>query len=69
MGRGHRVSFLIVFVCAALLEWLRSGALRRFRDVVPAATGAVVLVMTPQCPTADAGRLDVGWVQGNGPSG
>ncbi len=63
------LSFLIVFVCAAAIEYLR---LERFGDVrtaLPAAAAALLLVALPQFPTTDAGSLRVGAVQGNGPAG
>ncbi|MGX1688759.1 apolipoprotein N-acyltransferase [Microbacterium sp. NPDC055442] len=63
------LTFLMVFFTAAVIEWVR---LRRFRDVrtaIPSAALAVLLVAVPAFPTAAAGDLRVGAVQGNGPSG
>lgn len=63
------LTFLIVFLSAAVIEW---GRVRRWRDVrtaLPAAVAALVLLVTPAFPTTPAGDLRVGAVQGNGPSG
>ncbi|MDF2491676.1 MAG: apolipoprotein N-acyltransferase, partial [Microbacterium sp.] len=63
------LTFLIVFVCAAAIEYVR---LRRFSDVrlvLPAAIVAVALVALPAFPTTAAGTIRVGSVQGNGPAG
>ena len=63
------LSFLVVAVCAALLQWFRSGGIRFLRGLLPAAVGVLILVTVPQFPTTDAGTFTVGWVQGNGPAG
>ncbi|UYK38781.1 apolipoprotein N-acyltransferase [Microbacterium terricola] len=63
------LTFLMVFFCAVLIEWVRSGAVRDVRTAVPAAVVAVVLLLTPAFPTTPAGTLRVGSAQGNGPSG
>ncbi|GAA5027718.1 apolipoprotein N-acyltransferase [Microbacterium fluvii] len=63
------LSFLMVFVCAALIEWVRLGAFSDLRTATPVAAAVVVLLVTPQFPTTDAGTMRVGSVQGNGPSG
>ena len=63
------LSFLIVAACACLVQWWRAGGFRRMRGILPAAMIVTVLVIVPQFPTGDAGRMDIGWVQGNGPSG
>lgn len=63
------LSFLIVAACACLVQWWRAGGFRRVRGILPAAVILTVLVIVPQFPTGDAGRMDIGWVQGNGPSG
>src|SRR5690606_30855310 len=62
------LTFLIVFVCAAALEYARSG---RWRDVRarPAVAVLLVLFLLPQFPTTAAGTMRVGAVQGNGPAG
>ncbi|MDL9979837.1 apolipoprotein N-acyltransferase [Microbacterium sp. ASV49] len=63
------LTFLIVALCAALIEYVR---LRRFRDAraaVPAAVLVVLLIAVPQFPTTPAGSMRVGAAQGNGPSG
>ncbi|WP_438354683.1 apolipoprotein N-acyltransferase [Microbacterium sp. CJ88] len=63
------LSFLIVAVCAAGVQWLRAGGIRFHKGLIPAGVVAVVLVIVPQFPTTSAGEFRVGWVQGNGPTG
>ncbi len=63
------LTFLIVTACACLVQWWRYGGFRRLRGILPAAGIVTALVIVPQFPTGDVGRLDIGWVQGNGPSG
>ncbi len=63
------LSFLIVFVCAALIEYFRRGAFADIRTALPYALPAILLLSVPQFPTTDAGMLRVGAVQGNGPAG
>mgnify|MGYP001978072508 FL=1 len=63
------LSLLVVALCAGILQWARAGGLRFLRGIIPAAILTLILVVTPQFPTTDAGTLRVGWVQGNGPAG
>jgi len=63
------LSFLIVFTCAAAIEYVRLGRWREVRTAVPAAVALVMLFALPQFPTMDAGTIRVGAVQGNGPAG
>ncbi|KAA9086753.1 apolipoprotein N-acyltransferase [Microbacterium radiodurans] len=63
------LTFLIVFVVAAALEWVRLGGFRRMIGVVPTAAALVLLVVVPAFPTTDAGTYRVGSVQGDGPAG
>ncbi|MBB3158084.1 apolipoprotein N-acyltransferase [Microbacterium proteolyticum] len=63
------LSFLVVLLCAMGVELVRVGGLRRLARVVPAAVVLVVLVALPAFPTAAAGSMRVGAVQGNGPAG
>jgi apolipoprotein N-acyltransferase len=63
------LTFLMVAVCAAAIEWARLRRLRDVRTAVPTLVLAAVLLLTPQFPTATAGTMRVGSVQGNGPSG
>lgn len=67
------LSFLIVFACAAGVEAVRRGGVRRGRarlsGAVPAVVALVVLFALPAFPTSDAGAIRVGAVQGNGPAG
>ena len=63
------LSFLIVAVSAAVVQWLRAGGIRFTRGLLPAGVVTVLLVIAPQFPTTSAGEFRVGWVQGNGPTG
>ena len=63
------LTFLVVFVCAAAVEYVRVRGFRDIRLLLPPALVAVVLVAVPQFPTTAAGTLRVGAVQGNGPTG
>ncbi|KRA23529.1 acyltransferase [Microbacterium sp. Root61] len=63
------LTFLMVVLCAAVIEWARVARFRDLRTAVPAAALAVVLLLVPAFPTSSAGTLRVGSVQGNGPSG
>lgn len=63
------LGFLIVFVCAAGIEYVRERRFGDLRGILPAAVALVVLIALPQFPTTDAGTLRVGAAQGNGPSG
>ncbi|NNH02908.1 apolipoprotein N-acyltransferase [Microbacterium ulmi] len=63
------LTFLVVFVCAAAIEWARIRWFADLRTALPAVVTALVLVALPQFPTAAAGSLRVGAVQGNGPAG
>ncbi|MBN9223679.1 apolipoprotein N-acyltransferase [Microbacterium sp.] len=63
------LSLLIVILSAAVVQWIRAGGIRFMLGLHPAVSVAVLLVVTPQFPTAPAGEFRVGWVQGNGPTG
>ena len=63
------LGFLIVFACAAAVEYVRERRFGDLRGILPAAVALVVLIALPQFPTTDAGTLRVGAAQGNGPSG
>ncbi|WP_409047148.1 apolipoprotein N-acyltransferase [Microbacterium sp. HA-8] len=63
------LTFLMVAVCAAAIEWARLRHLRDVRTALPTLVLATVLLLTPQFATATAGTMRVGSVQGNGPSG
>lgn len=63
------LSFLVVLVCAAGIEYVRLARWRDARAAVPTAAALALLVLTPQFPTADAGTIRVGAVQGDGPAG
>jgi len=63
------LSFLMVTAVALIVELLRTGARRRpVAFIAPAAT-VLVLFVTPLFPTADAGTMRIGAVQGNGTTG
>ncbi|WP_285814606.1 apolipoprotein N-acyltransferase [Microbacterium sp. Marseille-Q6648] len=63
------LSFLMVMVCAAVVQWLRAGGFRFARGLLPVGVVMVLLAVMPQFPTTAAGVFRVGWVQGNGPTG
>lgn len=63
------LSFLIVFVCAAAVEYVRVARFRDVRTVIPTALAVGVLGLMPAFPTTDAGSWRVGAAQGNGPAG
>ncbi|WEG10575.1 apolipoprotein N-acyltransferase [Microbacterium horticulturae] len=63
------LTFLAVFVCAAVIEYARVRRPRDLRLLIAPVLVAVVTVAVPQFPTTAAGTLRVGAVQGNGPTG
>lgn len=63
------LSFLVVLLCAMVIELVRHQRVRRGIAVLPAAALVAVLLLLPQFPTTAAGSLRVGAVQGNGPAG
>ncbi|MDN8547493.1 apolipoprotein N-acyltransferase [Microbacterium sp. NM3R9] len=63
------LTFLMVFVAAAGIEWARVGQWREVRAALPALVVVLVLVLTPAFPTTGAGTYRIGSVQGNGPAG
>jgi apolipoprotein N-acyltransferase len=63
------LSFLIVLLCAAGIEYVRVGRFRDARTALPAVVLAIVVFVVPAFPTAAAGSIRVGAVQGNGPAG
>ncbi|MGN8552019.1 UNVERIFIED_CONTAM: apolipoprotein N-acyltransferase [Microbacterium sp. SLM126] len=63
------LSFLIVLVCAAGVEYVRLGRRGDLRTALPVALAIVALVLPPQFPTSANGAIRVGAVQGNGPTG
>lgn len=63
------LSFLVVLLCAMVIEFVRRRRLRRPLAAVPALLVLVALLVLPQFPTTDAGSMRVGAVQGNGPAG
>ncbi|MEV8025920.1 apolipoprotein N-acyltransferase [Microbacterium sp. NPDC080220] len=63
------LSFVIAFLTAAGVQAARTPAGARLRRSVPPAVALSVMMLVPAFPTAPAGTLAVGWVQGNGPAG
>jgi apolipoprotein N-acyltransferase len=63
------LTFLVVFACAAAVEYARLARRRDLRMAIPAALAVALLLLTPQFATTDAGTIRVGSVQGNGPAG
>lgn len=63
------LSFLVVLFCAMVIEYVRRARFRRPLAALPAVLVLVILVALPQFPTAEAGSMRVGAVQGNGPAG
>jgi apolipoprotein N-acyltransferase len=63
------LTFLIVLVCAAAIEYFRAHRFAHVKTAVPTVVVALVLLLMPQFPTSDAGSMRVGAVQGNGPAG
>src|SRR5690606_22360822 len=53
------LTFLIVFACAAAIEYGRGRGRRDLRHALPALVALVVLFAVPQFPTTDAGSLRV----------
>jgi len=62
------LSFLMVLFCAAVLQYARVARFKDLRTVLPAALLGALLLLLPRFPTAAAGEMRIGWVQGNGPS-
>lgn len=60
------LSFLMVFICASVLQALSQ---RRRRGSIPAVLVVLLTVLIPLFPTEQVGTMRIGWVQGNGPSG
>ncbi|HEX5858884.1 MAG TPA: apolipoprotein N-acyltransferase [Microbacterium sp.] len=63
------LTFVMVAVCAAVIEWARNAEFRDLRTALPSAILVVIAVATPAWQTSGAGELRVGSAQGNGPSG
>lgn len=63
------LTFLMVLLCAAGIEWVRVGRFRAPLTALPAVVVALLLLLIPQFPTTAVGELRVGAVQGNGPAG
>jgi apolipoprotein N-acyltransferase len=63
------LTFLMVLVCAAAIEYVRLGRFRAPLTALPVVVPALLLLLVPQFPTTVEGEIRVGAVQGNGPTG
>lgn len=63
------LGFVMLFLVAATIEWVRTGAWRDARTAIPIVAVALLAVLVPSWQTTDAGTLRVASVQGNGPAG
>ncbi|GAA1509035.1 apolipoprotein N-acyltransferase [Agromyces terreus] len=63
------LGFVMVFIVASAVEWVRLGSRRGIRSLIPAVAVAVAAMLVPAWQTADAGTLRVASVQGDGPAG
>ncbi len=63
------VGFVVVFLCASAIEYVRVRRFRDVRTIVPTLLVAAIAVVTPAFATTAAGTLRIGSVQGNGPAG
>lgn len=63
------LSAVMVFVVAAIIEWVRVAGWRELRSLLPVVLVTIVAVTLPAWPTSAAGELRVASVQGNGPAG
>ena len=61
------LTFLIVLVCAMLIELVRLRP-RRLASLAPVAATLAILILVPQWQSTPAGTLRVGAVQGAGPT-
>ncbi|MGC5223025.1 apolipoprotein N-acyltransferase [Micromonospora sp. DT81.3] len=63
------LTFLMVALCAAAIEWGRNAQFKDLRTALPSGVLALLVLATPAWQTSTAGELRVGSAQGNGPSG
>ncbi|GAA1952853.1 apolipoprotein N-acyltransferase [Agromyces allii] len=63
------LGFVMVFLVAAIIEWVRLRAWHDLRTAIPVVAVALIAMLVPQWQTTDAGTLRVASVQGNGPAG
>ncbi len=63
------LGFVMVFLVAATIEWVRERGWRDLRTAVPVAAVLVLAVVVPAFPSTAAGELRVASVQGDGPAG
>lgn len=62
------LSFLMVLLCAATLQYVRVARFKDLRAALPAALLGIAMLLLPRFPTTPSGEMRIGWVQGNGPS-
>lgn len=62
------LTFLVVCMCAILVQWVGSRSFQTPARLLPALVIAALLSV-PAYPTTAAGSFRVGWVQGDGPAG
>jgi apolipoprotein N-acyltransferase len=63
------LSAVMVFIVAAVIEWVRLAGWRDVRTAIPAVLVTAVAIALPAWPTTASGSLRVASVQGNGPAG
>ncbi|MFD5214806.1 apolipoprotein N-acyltransferase [Microbacterium sp. NPDC058345] len=63
------LSFLMVVAVAMIIELVRAAGWRRPVALVAPGVTVLVLLLTPAFPTASAGSMRIGAVQGNGTTG
>lgn len=68
-GGSSGLGFVMVFVVAAAIEWLRRARWHDWRGALPFAVTLVVALLLPAWPTTPGGELRVASAQGNGPAG
>lgn len=62
------LTFLLVYICAVAVAWIRAGRTGLTQGFWGVCLTAAV-ISVPAFPTTEAGSVQVGWVQGNGPAG
>jgi len=68
-GGSSGLGFVMVFLVAATIEWVRARSWNDWRGALPLAATLVVALLLPAWPTTPNGELRVASVQGNGPAG
>ncbi|MFD6055149.1 apolipoprotein N-acyltransferase [Agromyces sp. NPDC060279] len=68
-GGSSGLGFVMVFLVAAIIEWVRARSWSDWRGALPVAATLVVALLLPAWPTTPNGELRVASAQGNGPAG